>query len=63
MGEVEKAITSMLRPATVLEMLANFTAFATEKGKTRIKIIARYQQVEGANTIVERVVDGKRARG
>ena len=63
MGEVEKAVTSMLRPATVLEMLANFTAFATEKGKTRIKIIARYQQVEGANTIVERVVAGQTRKG
>ena len=63
MGEVEKAVTSMLRPATVLDMLANFTAFATEKGKTRIKIIARYQQVEGANTIVERVVAGQPRKG
>ena len=63
MGEVEKAVTSMLRPATVLDMLANFTAFATEKGKTRIKIIARYQQVEAANTIVERVVAGKTRKG
>ena len=63
MGEVEKAVSSMLRPATVLDMLANFTAFATEKGKTRIKIIARYQQVEAANTIVERVVAGKTRKG
>ena len=63
MGEVEKAVASMLGPATVLDMLANFTAFATEKGKTRIKIIARYQQVEGANTIVERVVAGQTRKG
>ena len=63
MGEVEKAVTSMLRPATVLDMLANFTAFAIEKGKTRIKIIARYQQVEAANTIIERVVAGKTRKG
>ena len=63
MGHVEKAVTSMLRPATVLDMLANFTAFATEKGKTRIKVIARYQQVEAANTIVERVVAGKTRKG
>ena len=63
MGEVEKAVTSMLRPATVLDMLANFTAFATEEGKTRIKIVARYQQVEGANAIVERVVAGQTRKG
>ena len=63
MGEVEKAVTSMLRPETVLDMLANFTAFATEEGKRRIKIIARYQQVEAANTIVERVVAGQPRKG
>ena len=63
MGEVEKSVTSMLRPATVLDILANFTAYATEKGKQRIKIIARYQQVEGANTIVKRVVAGQPRKG
>ena len=63
MGEVENSVTSMLRPATVLDILANFTAFATEKGKQRIKIIARYQQVEGANTIVKRVVAGQPRKG
>ena len=63
MGEVEKSVTSMLRPATVLDLLANFTAFATEKGKQRIKIIARYQQVEGVNKIVERVVAGQPRKG
>ena len=63
MGEVEKSVTSMLRPATVLDILANFTAYATEKGKQRIKIIARYQQVKGANTIVERVVAGQPRKG
>ena len=63
MGEVEKSVTAMLRPATVLDILANFTVFATEKGKQRIKIIARYQQVEGVNTIVERVVAGQPRKG
>jgi type I restriction enzyme R subunit len=62
-GEVEKAITDMLRPAMVLDLLANFTAFATQKGKQRIKIIARYQQVEGVNKIVERVVAGQVRKG
>ena len=33
-----------------------FTAYATHKGKQRIKLIARYQQVEGVNRIVERVI-------
>lgn len=63
MGEVEKAVTDMLRPSMVLDLLANFTAFATQKGKQRIKIIARYQQVEGVNKIVERVVAGQPRKG
>jgi type I restriction enzyme, R subunit len=56
MGAVEKAATSMLRPAMVLDMLDSFTAFATQKGKHRIKIIARYQQVDGVNKIVARLI-------
>ena len=34
--------------SVVLDLLANFTAFATDKKKQRIKIIARYQQYEAA---------------
>jgi type I restriction enzyme R subunit len=63
LGEVEKAATSMLRPAVVLDMLDSFTAFATQKGKQRIKIIARYQQVDGVNKIVARVVAGQPRKG
>jgi len=47
----------------VLDLLANFTSFATRKGKQRIKIIARYQQFEGANKLVERVVAGQPKKG
>lgn len=50
MGEIKKAVTDMLRPAMVLELLANFTAFATQKGKQRIKIIARYPNRSRAST-------------
>lgn len=63
LGEVEKAATSMLRPSMVLDMLDSFTAFATQKGKQRIKIIARYQQVDGVNKIVARVVAGQPRKG
>jgi type I restriction enzyme R subunit len=47
----------------VLDMLDSFTAFATQKGKHRIKIIARYQQVDGVNKIVARVVAGQPRKG
>ena len=61
--QIEKAVASMLRPHVVLDLLANFTAYATDKKKRRIKIIARYQQYEGANKIVERVVAGHPKKG
>ena len=61
--ETEKAISSMMRPQVVLDLLANFTSYASDKKKRRIKIIARYQQYEGANKIVERVVAGHPRKG
>jgi type I restriction enzyme, R subunit len=61
--QVEKAVASMLRPHILLDLLANFTAYATDKKKRRIKIIARYQQYEGTNKIVERVVAGHPKKG
>ena len=63
MADVGKSVAAMLRPEVVLDLLANFTAFTTQKGKQRIKIIARYQQVEGANKLVERVVAGQPRKG
>jgi len=63
MAEVEKAVTSMLRPEVVLDLLSSFTSYATHKGKQRIKIIARYQQYEGANKLVDRVVEGRLKKG
>lgn len=63
MAQVEKAVGSMLRPAAVLDLLASFTAYATYKGKQRIKIIARYQQVDGVNKIIERVIAGQPRKG
>jgi len=61
--QVTKSIESMLRPHVLLDLLANFTAYATDKKKRRIKIIARYQQYEGVNKIVERVVAGYPKKG
>jgi type I restriction enzyme R subunit len=61
--QIDKAIASMLRPHVVLDLLANFTVYATDKKKRRIKIVARYQQYEGTNKIVERVVAGHPKKG
>jgi type I restriction enzyme, R subunit len=63
MEQIERAVTSMLRPQVILDLIANFTSFATDKKKRRIKIIARYQQYEGTNKLVERVVAGHPKKG
>ena len=60
---IERTVSSMLRPNTVLDLLGSFTAYATGKGRRRGKIVARYQQVEAANRIVERVVAGHPKKG
>jgi type I restriction enzyme R subunit len=57
------AAESMLRPHVVLDILANFTLFATDRKKRRIKIICRYQQYEAGNKIVERVLAGYPKKG
>jgi type I restriction enzyme R subunit len=61
--QLDEVIASMLRPHIVLDLLANFTAYATDQKKRRIKIIARFQQYEGTNKIVERVVAGHPRKG
>src|SRR3989338_1195321 len=53
LSEIKQAISGALDPGVVLDLLQNFTLFATDKRKQRIKIIARYQQMEGANLIIE----------
>lgn len=63
LAEVEKAARSLLRPEVLFDLLAHFTMFATDAKKQRIKIIARYQQYEAANLIVERVIAGKPKKG
>ena len=61
--EVETAVESMLKPSVILDILAHFTIFATDRRNRRIKIIARYQQYEGANLIVKRVKGGMVKKG
>ena len=53
----------MLQPEVILDMLQNFTLFATDKKHRRIKIIARYQQYEAANLMIERVISGYPKKG
>jgi type I restriction enzyme R subunit len=62
LSEIKQSL-GVLRPSVILDMLQNFTLFATDKRNQRIKIIARYQQLEGANLIVDRVKAGKPKKG
>ena len=41
---IERSISSMLRPRRVLDLLGSFTAYVTEQGRRRAKVVARYQQ-------------------
>lgn len=60
---VRASVASMLRPEVVLDILQNFTLFATDKKHRRIKIIGRYQQYFTTNQIVDRVVKGYPKKG
>ena len=61
--QTRAAVDSMLAPAVLLDLLGSFTAFSTDSKSRRIKIVARYQQVDAANKMVERVVAGLPRKG
>ena len=53
---VKAAVDGLLLPCNVLDFLQHFTVFETKKGKT-VKKVARYQQFEAANDLVDRVLE------
>ena len=63
LADVQRTVRSMLQPKVVLDILQNFTLFATDKQHRRIKIICRYQQYETVNMMVSRVVSGHPKKG
>lgn len=60
---VREAVAGVLSPAAVLDFLRFFTVFATDKQHQKIKIIARFQQFQATNLIVERVLHGRIKQG
>jgi type I restriction enzyme R subunit len=60
---VRATVESLMRPEVILDILQNFTLFATDKKHRRIKIICRYQQYETTNKIVARVLAGYPKKG
>lgn len=63
LSELQTAVVGMLRPGVILDILRNFTLFATDKQHRKTKVICRYQQYHAANQIVERVVQGRVRKG
>jgi len=63
LAEIGKELTDLLSPARLLDIMRSFSLFTTNKKKQRIKVIPRFQQYEGANKIVQRVIEGKIKKG
>ena len=60
---VRTTVESLMRPDVLLDILQNFTLFATDNKHRRIKVICRYQQYDTTNKIVARVVAGYPKKG
>jgi type I restriction enzyme R subunit len=63
LAEIGKELTDLLKPERLLDILRNFSLFTTNKKKQRSKVIPRFQQYEGANKIVQRVIEGRIKKG
>lgn len=63
LNNVAAEMKQLLSPKTLLNILYNFTTYSTNKKRQRIKVVCRYQQYEGANLIVQRVLENKIKRG
>ncbi|MFZ2756868.1 MAG: HsdR family type I site-specific deoxyribonuclease [Atopobiaceae bacterium] len=62
-ADVRRSVLSMLTPENVMEFLEYYTLFSSDKRHRRCKIVARYQQFEAANMIVDRVRAGWPKKG
>ena len=63
LADVKISAEDMITPENVMDIFQFFTMFATDKKYRKYKIICRYQQFEGANMIVSRVVAGYPKKG
>ncbi len=63
LADVKASIEDMVTPEKVMDIFQFFTIFATDKKYRKHKIICRYQQFEGANMIVSRVLAGHPKKG
>ena len=63
LAAVKEAVEGVLSPAAVLDFLRFFTIYATDRKHRKIKVIARFQQFQATNLIVERALRGKIKQG
>ena len=63
LADVKISVEDMITPENVMDIFQFFTMFATDKKYRKYKIICRYQQFEGANMIINRVVTGYPKKG
>ncbi|OES45366.1 type I restriction endonuclease subunit R [Domibacillus iocasae] len=63
LADVKVSVGDMITPEKIMDIFQFFTLFATDKKHVKYKIICRYQQYEGANLIVQRVVAGYPKQG
>jgi type I restriction enzyme R subunit len=63
LADVARSFKQMFRPKYILDFMRYFSIFATDKKHRKIKIICRYQQFEGANAIIDRVLTGYPRKG
>lgn len=63
LAAVKEAVDGVLAPDAVLDFLRFFTLFATDGKHRKIKVIARFQQFQATNLIVERVLHGQVKQG
>lgn len=61
--DVGKQLTHLLKPSTLLDILQYYSVYGTNNSKKKIKVVCRYQQYEGANALVNRVLEGRIKKG
>jgi len=63
LSDVKVSLGDMITPVKIMDIFQFFTLFATDKKHVKYKVICRYQQYEGANLIVQRVIAGYPKQG
>ncbi|MCP4345904.1 MAG: HsdR family type I site-specific deoxyribonuclease [Desulfobacterales bacterium] len=61
--DVAHQLTHLLKPSTLLDILQYYSVYGTDSSKKKVKVVCRYQQYQGANAIVQRVLEGRIKKG